>query len=212
MTIEDYLTRDPWSRVTSLNGVPADELISGLQKCIRRGLLEDALLIAREMYVSGPQLSAHLWTRLQIIAVEDTGDGLFAEPGVLESLFQIYSRIIPGEWSDRWVVVVHAVRYLVERPKDRTSSELAAVIADWHDKGRLADIPDAAIDIHTVRGRAQGRGMAHYMREGAAVANEWTDRNRNYFERWRALTASPTDRSSTDRSSTDRSSTAENSR
>ncbi|MCX7300594.1 MAG: hypothetical protein NTX73_09505 [Rhodobacterales bacterium] len=37
---------DPWARTTTENGFAADEVISALQKSIRRGLLENAILLA----------------------------------------------------------------------------------------------------------------------------------------------------------------------
>ena len=34
--------QDPWARITTRNGLPGDEVISSLQKCIRRGMVEEA--------------------------------------------------------------------------------------------------------------------------------------------------------------------------
>ncbi|MGW3632954.1 hypothetical protein ACWD7F_22775, partial [Streptomyces sp. NPDC005122] len=70
-------SKDPWTRVTSVHGFPADELIAALQKSIRRGLLDNALLVAREMYETSGELEEHLWARLSVISCEDTGDGSF---------------------------------------------------------------------------------------------------------------------------------------
>lgn len=66
------LPLDPWQNVTTLLGLPADEVISGLQKCLRRGLGENALLIGYEMYVTSAELEEMLWSRLLVICV-DTG-------------------------------------------------------------------------------------------------------------------------------------------
>ncbi len=46
---------DIWSRSHSVNGFAIDELRSVLQKSIRRGLVEEALLAAYELYMSGPR-------------------------------------------------------------------------------------------------------------------------------------------------------------
>lgn len=182
----DFLAADPYARVVSANGIPADELISGLQKAIRRGHVEDALLIAREMYVSGEDLRNHLWSRLPIIAIEDVGDGSFGEVVTIEALHGVYRRV-PGAWSDHWVIVAHAVRFLAESTKDRTTSEMAAVLAHEHELGRRPEIHDSAVDMHTVRGRAMGRGSAHYVEEGAVILNERPDRDRAYFDKWRQI-------------------------
>ncbi len=66
---------DPWQRTTTENGFPADEVISALQKSIRRGLTENAVLLGWEMFITSPELEAKLWSRLQVIAVEDVGFG-----------------------------------------------------------------------------------------------------------------------------------------
>ena len=186
-SLEQLLAADPWGRATSKNGTPCDELISALQKTVRRGSTENALMVAREMFVSGSALRAQLWQRLQVIGCEDVGDGSFGEPVVLDALYRIYERVRTESEGDSWVLVVHAVRFLTERTKDRTTSELAALVAHWHEQGRPVEIPDAAVDMHTTRGRAMGRGLAHYGREGAQVTNERADRDRSYYERWLQL-------------------------
>jgi hypothetical protein len=69
--------RDPWAHTVSVRGFRCDELVSALQKYIRRGNTEEALLVAREMYETGPELEQHLWTRLMVISASDCGDGTF---------------------------------------------------------------------------------------------------------------------------------------
>lgn len=66
---------DPWRGVVSRNGIPGDELISGLQKSIRRGNADIAIDLAYEMYITSEQLEDKLWRRLMAISVEDIGFG-----------------------------------------------------------------------------------------------------------------------------------------
>ena len=66
---------DPWSKITTRNGYACDEVISALQKSIRRGLEEQACMFAYELYISSPQLEEKLWRRLLTISVEDIGMG-----------------------------------------------------------------------------------------------------------------------------------------
>ena len=47
---------DPWARTTTRNGLAGDEVISALQKSIRRSLEEQACMFAYEMYISSPEL------------------------------------------------------------------------------------------------------------------------------------------------------------
>jgi replication-associated recombination protein RarA len=71
---------DVWSRATTVNGYAADEVRSVLQKSIRRGWVEEAVLAAYELYDSGPESEEMLWRRLEIIAAEDVGLGLVEAP------------------------------------------------------------------------------------------------------------------------------------
>ena len=44
---------DPWQSITTRNGYAGDEVISALQKSIRRANEEDACKFAYELYISG---------------------------------------------------------------------------------------------------------------------------------------------------------------
>ena len=66
---------DPWQSAITKNGYPCDEVISALQKCIRRGLEEEACMFAYELYLTSPELEDKLWSRLLTISVEDVGMG-----------------------------------------------------------------------------------------------------------------------------------------
>ena len=39
--MEKKFIQDPWARLTTRNGLAGDEVISSLQKCIRRGMVEE---------------------------------------------------------------------------------------------------------------------------------------------------------------------------
>lgn len=64
---------DPWQKVKTIGGFDADLVISALQKEIRRGNEENAVLIAYEMFSTSLPLEDFLWTRLHVISVEDIG-------------------------------------------------------------------------------------------------------------------------------------------
>src|SRR5215216_2889879 len=98
---------DPWTRVRTLHDFPADEVISALQKEIRRGNSENAALLAYEMLVTSPEMEAYLWGRLQVISVEDVGYGNLQAPILIETLFQMHSRI-PRPRGDRYLMAIHA--------------------------------------------------------------------------------------------------------
>ena len=60
---------DPWTLARTLHDFPADEVISSLQKEIRRGNTEIAALLASEMLITSQELEEYLWGRLQVISV-----------------------------------------------------------------------------------------------------------------------------------------------
>ena len=84
--------KDPWVRVKTEHDFNADEVVSAFQKSIRRGMLENALLLAYEMYVTSAELEEHLWTRLTVISVEDVGSGSFLEPVIVDALYRMHQR------------------------------------------------------------------------------------------------------------------------
>lgn len=182
-------TSDPWTRVTSVNGFPADELIACLQKSLRRGLLENALLVAREMYETSAALEEQMWMRLCVVSVEDAGDGSFQEPVILNSLYEMHRRLDRSQ-GDRWLFAVHAVRFLAERQKDRTSDELANLTVHDINDGKRPEFPDWTIDVHTRRGQELGRTVEDFWNVSSLVANERPDKDQQYIERIRALLAS----------------------
>jgi len=159
---------DVWSRCQTINGYAADEIRSVLQKSIRRGLLEEAILAAYEYYATGPEMEELLWRRLEIIATEDVGLGLITAPALLEALNAQRQRIPPG--PDRWIYSAHAVRLLTTAKKDRTSMELAAWAEAVTSRGeRKVVVEDYQVDFHTRRGTQMGRDRDHWWHSGGSV-------------------------------------------
>jgi len=171
---QNYQSQDVWSRATSVNGYPFDELRSVLQKSIRRGLLEEAVLAAYEFFSSGPEAEEVLWRRLEIIATEDVGFGLVEAPAILEALNS--QRLRMADRGDRWMYSVHAVRLLVTAKKDNTSMELATWAQFVTARGeRKVEVEDYMVDLHTRRGAAMGRDVAHWWNDGAKLRNRLSE-------------------------------------
>jgi replication-associated recombination protein RarA len=148
-----------------------DEVRSVLQKSIRRGLIEDAILAAYELFATGPETEELLWRRLEIIAVEDVGIGLLQAPLLIEALNA--QRLRWPYNSEHWMFGAHAVRLLVTAKKDRTSMEIAAWAEEATSRGeRTVKIEDSHIDMHTSRGVAMGRGKEHWWKEGTLLHNQ----------------------------------------
>jgi replication-associated recombination protein RarA len=174
---------DPWTRVRTLHNFPADEIISSLQKEIRRGNTENAALLAYEMLVTSPEMEAYLWGRLQVISVEDVGYGNLQAPILIETLFQMHSRISRPR-HDRYLFAIHAVRVLCQSEKERGTDELLNWISRVVEQGdKRPEIPDYALDMHTRRGQEMGRDFAHFLSEASRVQPEMPGRDTTYLER-----------------------------
>ncbi len=174
---------DPYTRVQTRHGLAADEVISALQKEIRRGHAENAALLAYEMAISSPDLEQYLWKRLLCISVEDVGLGNPLAAGQVHQLYQMHLVYDRGE-GDRLLFAIHAVRLLCASLKDRSTDEMVNWIkAAVEDSGLRPEIPDYALDKHTARGQAMGRGDRHFWEVGALLEPEWPERDRTYRER-----------------------------
>jgi replication-associated recombination protein RarA len=173
------LPPDPWQKVMTSHDLPADEVISALQKEIRRGNTENACRLAYELISTSPELEEKLWIRLLVIAVEDVGFGEVNAPVLIHSLYEMHQQFSIGA-LDRPLFAIHAVRYLCNCEKDRSSDEML----NWLKQTEEApEIPDYAVDMHTKRGQEMGRDIAHFFNEASKVAPEKPDRNTTYRER-----------------------------
>ena len=177
------LPRDPWQAVTTIHGFKADHVISALQKEIRRGNTENACLLAYEMVLTSPGLEDYLWQRLMVISVEDIGFGEPMAPVLINSMQQMLNTF-DRSVGERKLFAVHAVRYLCQCQKDRSSDEMINWMIHGVAQGDLRPaIPDYALDMHTGDGQALGRGKQHFWDEGAQVSPELPDRDKSYHEK-----------------------------
>jgi replication-associated recombination protein RarA len=171
---------DPWARTTTANGFAADEVISALQKCLRRGMLDNALLLGCEMYLTSPELEAKLWSRLCVIAVEDVGLGNPQAPVLIETLYQQHQRY-DRPTGDRFLFAAHAIRVIAGSTKERSTDDMV----NWAMRGMALgearpDIPDFALDMHTQRGQQMGRDYRYFMEEASRVIPEANDKDQRY--------------------------------
>ena len=175
--------RDPWVNVRTRHDFHADEVISALQKEVRRSNTENAALLAYEMATTSPELEAYLWHRLLVISVEDVGWGDLKAPVLVHTLHEI-TKSFDRSTGERLLFAVHAVRYLCACHKDRSSDEMTIWIKREVEGGRLLPaIPDYALDMHTARGNEMGRGLPHFLEQGAKLSPELGDRDTTYRQR-----------------------------
>lgn len=171
---------DPWQRTTTEHGLPADEVISALQKCIRRGLTDNALLLGWEMYLTSPEMEEMLWSRLGVISVEDVGLGNPTAPVLIETLFQMHKRY-PRPQHDRFLFAAHAIRVMSNGTKDRTTDDMVNWAKNAVTLGEaLPEIPDFALDMHTLRGQEMGRDYRWFVDEASKVHPEISGKDERY--------------------------------
>jgi hypothetical protein len=71
-------------------------------------------------------------------------------------------------FADR-LFLVHAVLLCVRAKKSRMVD--TALITMYESERAKRKIPDFALDMHTTKGRASGRGIDHFFTEGATIKN-----------------------------------------
>jgi replication-associated recombination protein RarA len=178
-----HTDRDPWVDVKTFHGFAADHVISALQKEIRRGNTENAALLAHEMILTSPAMEDYLWYRLKVISVEDVGFGDLMAPVIIQSLAQMVDAC-DRSVSERKLYAVHAVRYLCQCEKDRSSDEMVNWISFATSLGKaLPVIPEYALDMHTAAGQSKGRGRRNFFEEASKTSPELPDRDKTYLER-----------------------------
>lgn len=169
--MKKMFVQDPWARITTRNGLAGDEVISSLQKCIRRGLVEEACQFAYEMYITSPQMEEKLWRRLITITVEDIGMGDPSATILINNLNEMRKNYAYAD-GDRPIFFIHAIRYLCSCKKDRSSDLLKNIIIKNFAMGFVPKVPDFALDKHTVKGMEMGRDSFHFLNEASKVIPE----------------------------------------
>lgn len=154
----------------TINGYNYLEVVSTLQKAIRRGDEEHALFFATEVILSGKDEA--LWRRLKVITSEDVGLAALSAPAIIESLHAGYKEAKKQKKDSKpeRLMIFHAVLFLCRSKKSRLVDW--AVNAYFPNHGEdLIQIPDYAFDMHTLKGRQQGKGLSHFVSEGCRLEN-----------------------------------------
>lgn len=173
---------DHWQKCQTISGLAADLVISALQKEIRRNHAENAATLAYEMLITSEEMEEYLWFRLKTISVEDIGFGNIFAPVLIGQLDTMRRTV--KQAGDRGLLAIHAVRYLCQSEKDRSSDEMYNWIMKEYKRGNLKPIiPDYAVDKHTLKGQQEGRTEDDFYSTGSQVSPEYKDRDRTYRER-----------------------------
>lgn len=175
--------------ITTSKGYDFFQVSSALQKCIRRGLEDEALYWAVELFESG--FVEYVWKRLRIMSSEDIG---LAEPTISSEIWALYS--MHKEQSKKKddknqperLFLTHAVIRMCRAKKSRMI-DWALLWAWTCHKFRSLPVPDFALDKHNDAGRKLKRGWGHFFREGTLLENHHPQAREDIY-RDRAVKAS----------------------
>jgi replication-associated recombination protein RarA len=147
------------------------KIVSALQKRIRRGLVDDSLYWAVDMYLTG--YDEYCWKRLRIMASEDVGPAEPNLPATIEALYHTYTDLKKKKdeaHAPQRLQLVHTVILLATARKKRVVDH--ALIHHFGNHATLKrDIPDCALDKHAAAGKRLGRGAEHFFAEGIKLEN-----------------------------------------
>jgi replication-associated recombination protein RarA len=115
-----------------------------------------------------------LWNRLKIIASEDIGPANPIMPLLIDYLQQQYltekSKLAESSYK---LFLVNAVVCLCRSQKSRMTNDLLNIVYTERERdGKFLPIPEFALDKHTARGKAMGKGIDDFFTEGNKLANE----------------------------------------
>lgn len=151
----------------TVNGYDPFEVVSAIQKCIRRGLEREAMLWCLEMAHTSKAYYSWMLGRLQVIAQEDIG---LANPPAVQFVLATVAAAKEMFEKQGWRIMFgNCVRILCRSVKSREGDHFVWVaLHDWETLGP-GKIPDAALDQHTRRGKAMGRGVDHFLEQGTKL-------------------------------------------
>ncbi len=142
-----------------------DEVISALQKAVRRSDERLAVYWATVLDLEGGNIAEQMWNRMLVMANEDIGP---ADSSVIVKVKTLYDCWTNG-LGDRRLCVIHAALILARAPKSRACDHLALILYDENGRPTGVKIPDYALDKHTESGREKHRGFEHFIKEGSVL-------------------------------------------
>ena len=157
----------------TIRGFVVGEVVSALQKAIRRSDMKGAAAWVAELDQSG--LGSIAWGRMLVIAAEDVGLASPHLPTTLAALhatwrsFQEKSSISAKQ--EARLFTMHAALLLASAKKSRIVCD-AAWATYGCEEPLVPESPDEALDQHTKRGRQQGRGEQFFKDVASLVSPE----------------------------------------
>jgi replication-associated recombination protein RarA len=166
----------------TIHGFNDDEVISTIQKEIRRGLEQNAMYWALELAETGKSSFGVLVSRLKVILYEDIGLGdpdiILRVSKAIDDMKDMY-KSNTGDWK---MVLSFIILSLCRAKKSRITDHFKeSIVFSWENissKELDMKIPDYALDMHTSKGNLMGRtkgsseGVEHFIKVGEYLNNE----------------------------------------
>ncbi len=179
--LNKYSPSHKWDTVTTKHGYKADEIISALQKSIRRGKEEDAVFFAYEMLATSDELSQKFWQRMRVIAIEDIGLANPSLTSTISALYQTYCDL-KGQ-ADAMLAGMFATILLTRSDKSRYVDELYNNLrAKVETEDYTRDIPDYAVDKHTSQGKTLGRDELHFWKTASLLERDISTEEKQHYK------------------------------
>lgn len=164
-------------KMFTIGGYDFFEVSSAMQKAIRRGDTATAGFFALELWHTGYR--DYVWKRLFTISAEDCYGLITAE---IEALWQGHELVNKNKAEPKGrIFVSKAVILLCECAKNRDADHLQNLIYDrravdvekWIEDVRQSPIPipPYTYDVHTRKGKKQGRTKAEFFRDEYEALN-----------------------------------------
>lgn len=155
----------------TLNNLNAMEVLSAMQKHIRRGEERQAMLCACELGHTSKAFFSMMVNRLEIIAHEDVGlanpQGVMFTATAVEQARRLYDPDAPGKWR---LAIGNAILMLCRGPKSREGDHFQAAVGQGAlQSGTTPELPDYVFDGHTHRGKRLGRGLEYFRTESTKL-------------------------------------------
>ncbi len=161
----------------TVNGLNPMEIISALQKCIRRGMEREAMELACEMIHTKKAYCTMVCNRLELICHEDIGLACPELIAIVATCCEQAGRFYPssadatkGKFAKPRMIVGNAIRLMCRAAKSREGDHFQAAIGLRQQLEHvIPQIPEWACDMHTHRGRALGRGLEHFLSDSVEL-------------------------------------------
>jgi replication-associated recombination protein RarA len=157
--------------IKTVNGYDFFECSSAMQKSIRRGMEDEAMFWAVELFNSG--FVEYVWKRLKIISSEDIGLANETISSEIQALYEMHKELAKKkeDKNQPWrLMLTHAVLKLCRSAKSRTVDWALMYYWGCH-QFRQRPVPDVALDKHNDRGKKMGRGWKHFFDEGTHLVS-----------------------------------------